>query len=242
MTDTTNDPIRRILAAALMIWPGLFILVFLMHFRRLSDFTHFRLHYVQVPPERTVAALIAAHNRWPMIHDPHMLGYLALPLLPMCAFALYMLGRATRPVASAVAMMVTVTGTIYLGGVFGMWTAFFRGIGLVDPVHQEGAIATFTALTTPQGAFLVTTTLAKLALIGLAIQALVLLGRKGVPLWSIACVVLGCALFLVFWDLDNWMLIGDSLLLIGFLPMRKTLLQEDGQAVAPVPPSARKKL
>ena len=47
MTATTNDPIRRVLAAALLVFPCLFILVFLMHFRRPADFFHFRLHYVQ---------------------------------------------------------------------------------------------------------------------------------------------------------------------------------------------------
>jgi hypothetical protein len=40
-------------------------------------------------------------------------------------------------------------------------------------------------------------------------------------------------MFLAFWDLDNWMLIGSVLLLIGFLPMRKALLQEAGLA-API--------
>jgi hypothetical protein len=227
MTSTsTSDPIRRILATALLVFPCIFVLVFIMHFRRLADFTHFRMQYVQAPPERTVAALIAAHNHWPMVHDPHMIAYLALPVFPLCAFALYLLGRSARPVASAVTMMVTITGTIYMGGVFGMWTAFYRGIGLVDSSNLAGATATFTALTTPQGAFLVTTTLAKLTIVGLAVQALNLVGARVVPLWAIGCVVLGCLLFLMFWDLDNWMLIGTLLMAIGFLPMRGALLQE----------------
>ena len=217
--------VRKILATALLVFPGVFVLVLIMHFRHFADFFHFRTHYVPAPPERVVAALIAAHNRWPMIHDPHMIAYLALPVLPLCAFALYLLGRSARPVASAIAMMITISGSIYMGGVFGMWTAFFRGLGLVDPANQAGATATFIALTTPQGAFLVTTTLAKLTMIGLAVQALTLVGTRVVPQWAIVCVVLGCALFLMFWDLNNWMLIGTLLLFVGFLPMRKVLLQ-----------------
>src|SRR4051812_15199279 len=151
MTATTKDPIRRALAAALLVFPCLFILVFVMHFGRPADFFHFRLHYVQRPPEQTVTALIRAQNRWPMVHDPHVIGYLGLPLIPLCAFAMYVVGKVKRPMASAVAMFVTVTGTIYLGGIFGMWTAFFRGLGLVDPSQTEGAIATFKAMTTNQG-------------------------------------------------------------------------------------------
>ena len=234
MTTTSTSPaVRRILARALLVFPIIFVAVFIMHFRRLTDFTHFRTHYTPAPPDRVVAALIAAHNRWPLIHDPHMIAYLALPVFPLCAFALYLLGRNARPVASAIAMMITITGTIYLGGVFGMWTAFYRGLGLVDPANQAGATATFAAMTTPQGAFLVTTTLAKLTMIGLAVQSLTLIGTRVAPLWAILCVVLGCSLFLMFWDLDNWMLIGTLLMAIGFLPMRKSLLQEESANATP---------
>jgi hypothetical protein len=227
-TQSSADPIRRILATALLVFPGAFILVFIMHFRRLADFLTFRGHYVPRDPARVVAALIAAHNRFPLIHDPHMIAYLALPVLPLCALALYLLGRSARPFASALSLMITLSGTIYMGGLFGMWTAFYRGLGLVDPANQDGAIATFTAMTTPQGAFLVTTWLAKLTMLGLAVQALVLLRTRVVPNWSIVSVALGSTMFLGFWDLDNWMLIGTILILAGFLPMRKALVSETG--------------
>ena len=225
MTATTNDPIRRMLAAALLMFPCLFVLVFLMHFGHASDFFHFKLHYVQRPPEQTVASLIRAQNRWPMVHDPHVIGYLGLPLIPLCAFAMYIVGKVRRPVASAVTMFITVTGTIYLGGIFGMWTAFFRGLGLVDPSQTEGAIATFRAMTTNQGAFWLTTTLGKLAMIGLAAQGLALTGRiKG---WAVTCIAVGAVLFLLFWDLDNWMTIGTLLMFAGFMPVRRALLSEE---------------
>lgn len=230
MSDT--DPIRRTLAAALLVFPCVFALVFIMHFRRFADFFNFRMHYVPAPPERVVATLIAMHNRWPLIHDPHMIAYLALPIIPICAFALYLLGRSARPRASALALVVTIAGSIYMGGVFGMWTAFYRGLGLVDPAHLAGATATFAAMTAPQGAFLVTTTLAKLTMIGLALQALTLLGTRVAPVWSIVCIGLRCSLFLIFWDLDNWMLIGTLLIFAGFLPLRKALLQETDDAPA----------
>jgi len=225
-TLSTTDPIRKILAAALLVFPGVFMLVFIMHFRHFADFFTFRWQYVPRDPARVVPALIALHNNYPLIHDPHMIGYLAMPFLSLSAFALYVLGRGARPVASAITLMITVSGTIYMGGVFGMWTAFYRGLGLVDPANQAGAIATFTAMTTPQGAFLVTTSLAKLVMLGLAAQAFVLLRTGVVPTWSIVSVALGASLFLAFWDLDNWMMIGASLILAGFIPMRKALIQE----------------
>jgi hypothetical protein len=128
-------------------------------------------------------------------------------------------------------MMVTIAGCIYAGGVFGMWTAFYRGIGSMNLQDIPGATATFAAMTAPHGAFLVTTWLAKLLMIGLAAQALTLLGTRVTPTWSILSVVLGCGLFLAFWDLDNWMLIGAGLILIGFIPMRRALIR----ATEPLP-------
>jgi hypothetical protein len=227
MTPASSaQTIRKVLAAALIFFPCAFILVFIMHFRHIANFFVFRSHYVAAPPDRLVAALIAGHNRMPLIHDPHMIAYFALPVIPLCAFALYLLGRRARPVASAVALMITIAGSIYMGGVFAMWTAFYRGLGLVDPANLAGATATFAAMTAPQGAFLITTSLAKLVMVGLGAQALTLLGTRVTPTWSIVSVILGCSMFLAFWDLDNWMLIGSVLLLIGFLPMRKALLQE----------------
>jgi hypothetical protein len=43
-------------------------------------------------------------------------------------------------------------------------------------------------------------------------------------------IVVGSALFLAFWDLDNWMLVGSALLLIGLAmsrPSRATVNQLD---------------
>jgi hypothetical protein len=96
----------------------------------------------------------------------------------------------------------------------------------VDPSQTEGAIATFKAMTTNQGAFWLTTTLGKLAMLGLAAQGLTLTGRiRG---WAVACIVAGAVLFLLFWDLDNWMTIGTVLMFAGFIPVRRALLSEEG--------------
>lgn len=133
MTTTRNDLPRRALAAALLAFPCIFVLVFLLHFRHPADFFQFRLRYSPRPPDAVVSSLIRGQNRYPLVHDQHVLGYLSLPLIPFCAFAMYLVGRAKRPLASAISMVVTVTGTIYLGGIFGMWTAFYRGLGRLIP-------------------------------------------------------------------------------------------------------------
>ncbi len=209
-----------------MIFPVLFCIVFVMHFHSGPDFFHFRLHYVPRDPTQVVTSLVRAQNHWPMVHDPHILGYLGLPFLLLSAYTLYRVSRGARPRLSAITMFVTAAGTIYLGGVFGMWTAFYRGLGEVDPKYLDGAIATFKGMTEPQGAFLLTTTLAKLAMIGLAAQSLVLWGLPRVSRAAVVLIALGCTLVLVFWDLDNWMLIGMMLVMGGFVGLMPALRAE----------------
>lgn len=199
------------------IFPLLFIVVFVMHFRHPGDFFHFHLHYTPRDPATVVTNLVQLQNRWNILRDPHIVGYLALPFLLICAYALYCLSRDSRPRLSALALFLTAAGTIYLGGIFGMWTAFYRGLGEVDPRYLDGAIATFRGMTAPRGAFLLTTTLAKLSMIGLTFQALLLWKLPGIPRAVCILIPAGCALFLAFWDLDNWMLIGMALIATGFL-------------------------
>ena len=126
MTSTSPAYGRNASAVAMFLFPLLFIVVFAMHFQHPSDFFHFRLHYAPRDPVRVVTSLVRAQNRWPLFADPHMIGYLGLPLLPLCAYALYTLGRTKRPLLSGIALFITVAGTIFLGGILGMWTASYR--------------------------------------------------------------------------------------------------------------------
>jgi hypothetical protein len=219
----TDRFIRQAQAAALLALPSLLLLVFVLHFRSVTRFFVFRLRYEPRPAENVVHGLMAAGRRMPLIHDPHVLAYLAVPLFTLCAFGLYALSRQVRPAAAAVGLALTVTGTIYLGGLFGMWTAFYDGIARVDPRFVDGAIATFAAETAPQGAFLLTSSLARLALLGLGVQILNLWGIPTVAKWAVLLATLGCALIIAFWDLDNWMLIGAALMLAGFIPIRSSV-------------------
>jgi len=212
----THPRLRSFAAAAVpLLLPLLLVLVFAMHLRSLSQFLDFRFHYVPTPPEVVVPWLIAHGAQRPLLHDPHVIAYLALPLFLATALMLHGIARPRRPAASAAACMTTVVGTIYLGGLFGMWTSFYDGLSRVNPRDVDGAVAAFAAMTSPHGAFLLTTTLAKLAFVGLALQGLVLWGSDARARAASTCIVAGSALFLAFWDLDNWMLVGSVLLLIG---------------------------
>jgi hypothetical protein len=199
-----------------LVLPLLLSIVFGMHVRTLQGFLDFQLHYTPFPADATVRWLVAHGASRPFLHDPHVIAYLALPLFFLAARALHWCAVDRHPRASKVAFATTVIGTVYLGGLFGMWTAFYSGLSHVDASQVEGAIATFAAMTAPQGAFQLTTTLAKLAFIGLALQGALLWNRDLRSRIASIAIALGSVLFLAFWDLDNWMLVGSLLLLTGF--------------------------
>jgi hypothetical protein len=215
--------VRRSQALALVGLPLLWLLMFALHFRSLAAFFVLRLRYVPAPPADKVTHLIEARNQWPMIHDPHLIGYLSLPLMVLGAFGFYSLGRNVRPALAAFGVSLTVAGSIFLGGVFGLFTALTRGLGDVDPRYTDGAIATYAAVTADHGAYGLTRNLAELALLGVAVQALALWRAPRIPLWAIAFVAVGCALFVAFWDVDNLMFAGTVCLIAGFIPISREL-------------------
>ena len=208
-------------AALPLLLPVLLVLVFLMHLRSVPQFLDFRLRYTPTPPEVVVHALAGTAPRGGLLVDPHVVAYLALPLLLLTGRMLHRVGRVRRPRASAAAFALTAVGAIYLGGLFGMWTAFYDGLRQLDPRDAGGAVAAFAAMSAPRGAFLLTTTLAKLGFVGLALQGLALWGRDARSRAAALLLAAGSALFLAFWDLDNWMLVGSLLLLAGLVAARR---------------------
>jgi len=225
-THTIDRLIRQAQAYALVGFPVLWLLMFALHFRSLADVLVLRWRYVPVPAADKVTNLIALRNRWPMIHDPHMIGYLTLPILLLAAFGLHALGRRHRPALAVLGLALTVTGCLYVAGVLGLFTALTRGMGDVDARFTDGAVATYAAVTADQGAYGMTRSLAELALLGIAVQAAALWRTAGVPRWATLTVIAGCLVFLAFWDVDNLMSVGALCLLAGLLPASRALLRD----------------
>jgi hypothetical protein len=215
--------VRHAQAVALVALPALLMLVFVLHFRSLADFLDFHWRYEPLPAQTEFTRFQSiAQAHVPVLHDPHMMAYLGLPLFLVCACALHAMARRHRPLLSLAGFVLSCIGVIYLGGLFGMWTAFVA-IGQVEPQHAAGASAALEVLITPRGAFLITTTLSRVALVGLLVQALALWGVDKVPRAAVLALAAGYALILVFTDLDNWMLIGSVLILAGSVPIAKRL-------------------
>jgi len=222
-TSDVESLIRRSQGVALLAMPALWLLMLALHFHALADFFTLNLRYVAPSAADTVHRLMAARHRAPLIHDQHVLGYLSLPVLLLAAFGLYRLGRGARPALAAAGLSLTAIGTIYTGGVFGLYTALMRAVGDVDPALADGAIATYVAATAHTGAYALTRGLAQLSVVGLALQAWTVRDVAGIPRAATLLVVLGCALFFAFWDIDNLMFVGGLCLAAGLWPHARVL-------------------
>ena len=218
-----SDSRPRSLSSSMLplLLPVLLVLVFALHMRSLPQLLDFRLHYEATPPDVVARWLVGSARGDGLRLDPHVIAYLVLPLFLATGLALHRRTRDRRPLASKAAFASTAIGTIYLGGLFGMWTAFYDGMSHMATSDVDAAARTFAAMSAPRGAFLMTTTLAKLAFVGLALQGLLQWNRDARSRLAAVATFIGCAMFLVFWDLDNWMLVGSLFLLAGLAAGRR---------------------
>jgi hypothetical protein len=217
---STSRPSTFFSSVLPLLLPVLLVLVFALHMRSLPQFLDFRLHYDPTPPDVVAHYLVGSARDDGLRLDPHVIAYLVLPLFLVTALMLHRRARVRRPVASKAAFALTAIGTIYLGGLFGMWTAFYDGLSHMAPGDVDAGARAFAAMSAPRGAFLLTTTLAKLAFVGLTLQGLLQWDADARSRLAAVATAVGSALFLVFWDLDNWMLVGSVLLLVGLVAGR----------------------
>lgn len=209
----------RIGSVAFAVVPLVLAISYVLHF--LGEFTprdllRIRLTYVQPPPERFMELFRSASVVDFLL--PHLLIYLALPLtIPATlAFAAHLARR--RPVLAALGTLAALTGTIFMGGIFGMWLAL-PALGSLRPDQVQGAIPALAALIQYPPMLKLTMVLASLSIIGVAVLAAGMLVTGAIPRWQAGLILAGNATILVFMDIDNLMLVGALAWFVGALPL-----------------------
>lgn len=223
--ESARSLARRLCADAMLAFPLLFVLVFLMHFHDLRDMLHFGLRYEPASPEAYVTRLIHAGTRRMWIHDPHVLGFLSMPAMMAALLGLAWVQWRRAPGFALLGAGLGLAGSLYLASLFGIWSALFA-IGKVPPQYTDGAIAAWRALTAPEGVFGLTTTLSRVPLVALLILGIGLWRSRVVPRGAAAAICGGTLIVLAFVDLDNWMLLGMLAICAGMVPARRALLRE----------------
>jgi len=207
---------------SLLLLPLALMVAFGLHFNSLSEFFVFKLKYEPNSTNEFMATLIGpSANRLFII--PHGVGYLSLPLFIATALTLSQILFKKKPWFAIVGTSLTSIGTVYMGGVFGTWLSF-SALANLAPDQIDGAIPALAALTEMRGVLLFTSILSVLSLLGLMVLAVGLYLSRIVPRWSAIMIFIGNLIIIVFMDLDNWMLVGALLILIGMIPISLRLL------------------
>ncbi len=204
---------------AFALFPLVLMASFALHFLGefdAADAFRVRLTYVQPSPERFMELFRSASAIDFLL--PHLLIYLALPLLvpATAAFAAHLAVR--RAGLAAAGVLVTLAGTIYMGGVFGAWLTF-QAAGTVRPDQVEGAIPVLAALIQHPPMLKLSGGLAGLSLLGIAALALGMLVTRAIPRWRALLVLVGNVTILAFTDIDNLMFLGALAWFAGAIPL-----------------------
>lgn len=217
--------IQRIAGILLLLFPIVLMVAFALHYESIADFFVFELKY-EASSAGELMNTLRSEGAFRYYILPHLIAYLGVPLYFSTALTLGYVIYKKRPGFAIIGIVLTGIGSIYMGSLFGTWLSF-GAIGNV-PVNQiGGATYALEALTEMQGIMMLTTLLASLVLIGLIILAIGLILSYNIPKWSGILLLIGNILILIFMDLDNWMFIGASLILIGLIPISKKLIKNE---------------
>lgn len=217
---SAHSDVKKAIAVALLIFPVFAILGFALHFSALPNFFHFRWQRPPYDAGRLFDALTAGHGGHFMM--AHVIVDLSLPFLVLILMVLGLSLYRSAPRLALLGVSVGMIGLLALAGVMATWLGF-GAISHVAPGDYPGARSALIELSRMQGALGWNTEVSYGAFVGVMVLAAGLWLRRQFPGWAMGCLIGGCTLFLLFMDMDNWMLIGTVLMGIGLVPAVRKL-------------------
>jgi len=219
-------PFEILAGVSLISLPLLLSVTFILHFHSIADFLTFQLAKPDYSAEHLLQTLTSADQGFRFFVLPHVIGYLSLPLFIFSAAAISYFSFRHAPKLISIGFVMTVFGTVFLGGVFGSWLSF-AAINQANSVASQDLVAVLGALTTMQGPLLLSSLLSSLTFIGMIVLGVGLHRSNLLPRWSSVLYIIGNVMILVFMDLDNWMLLGAVLQAVGIFPLCRRLIMGD---------------
>lgn len=228
--ESAKSALRMGAAASMVLFPVLLIVAFALHYSNLSEFFEFELRYVQAPIEDTIALFLSGEAGRDYIW-PHLIGYFSVPVMIGASLALGIVLFRRAPWYAVIGSVMTVTGAVFLGGVFAAWLSF-AALGNLAADQADAAVAALRVLTEMQGPLAMTTYLSVLVFLGFMVSAVGLYRARIVPTWSPVALFLGNVTVMAFMDIDNLMLVGAALMLAGLVPVARLLVGGAGERTA----------
>lgn len=234
--DGAKSALRVAGAASVVLFPLMLIVAFALHYTSVGEFFEISLRYVQLPIEQTIANFMGDEAGRTYVW-PHLIAYLSVPMMIAASLTIGYFLFERAPWYALIGSAFTVTGAVFLGGVFAAWLSF-AALGNLPSDQTDSAVAALRVLTEMQGPLALSTYLSALSLLGFMVSAVGLFRARVVPRWSAVSLFLGNLMILVFMDLDNLMLAGAVLMLAGLVPVGRSLLSgSDQPAVTPGVPA-----
>ena len=157
---------------------------------------------------------------------PHYIIYASIPVFIAASLFLARIMFKKAPWQALIGSVLTSIGAVYFIGVLGAWLSFPAVLNI--PADQtNGLLPILKALSTEQGALLVSTMLSLLVFVGLIILGFGLYAAKLIPRWSAILIILGSALVITFAGTENWMVVGSLLIFTGMLPLALKMLHAE---------------
>jgi hypothetical protein len=219
--------LRDVGSISLLALPIMLATAFALHYTALSDFFAFTFTKPPYSAETLRQTLLSEDGGFRRFTLPHLVGYLALPLFISSSLTIAASISKRVPWHAFFGVAFTCFGVVFMGGVFGAWLSF-AAVGNIQEQAAVNLLAVLQALTTMQGALMLSSALSAFTFLGMIILGVGLYQSRITPRWSAALFVLGNALILLFIDLDNWMFTGATLMVIGILPLSIKLFHQEG--------------
>lgn len=160
---------------------------------------------------------------------PHYFVYVSMPIF--IAASLYLarslFGR--TPWLALIGAALTTIGAVYFIGVLGAWLSF-PAIATIPVGQPADLLPIVAAVSRVQGILLVSTILSVLLPVGMTVLGVGLLRSRIVPRRFAVLVIVGNVLILAFGGVENWMVVGALLMLIGLSPLVIRGLRANSQA------------
>jgi hypothetical protein len=178
--------------------------------------------------EEFLATITSPDGGFRFLLLPHYFVYVAMPIF--IAASLYLarglFGRA--PWLGLIGATLTTIGAVYFIGVLGAWLSF-PAVAAIPVGQPADLLPILTALSKVQGVLLVSTTLSIFLPLGMLVLGVGLLRSGIVPRRFAVLVILGNLLIVAFGGVENWMVVGAVLMLVGLSPLAIQGLRANGQ-------------
>lgn len=214
---------NKMIGIAMLAFPTMSMVGFLMHFKNIGDFFNFTFKYVPLSAQGYYEKIIGADG-FHLFTLPHAVAAISIVLL--LPATLYLANSLIKRkswfgLIGGVFSFIGIIGEI---SVFAIWLSFSSWANLPKELVGSG-LPYFQNAIAMTGVLKVVAVLALFNFVGIITMSIGMIVTKMTPKITPILLIISSIIFILFMDLDNWMFIGSSLILVALFPFAFRLLK-----------------